>query len=110
MTRLKRSQIERYESQMYLINLLTLLLKDSTFGTRLQRRELKLRLKGAQRWLTKLQNSETDEVISVVGDVVVTKDVHIFYGKILRQWYISKSFNLELFLVNRQKANAKNWR
>lgn len=107
MTRLKRSQIERYEAQIYLIRLLTLLLKNSDFGTRLQRLELKLRLKGAQRWLVKLQNSSTDYVENSVGDVVVTKDAHLFYGKIVSSWYATKKFNIELRLVNKLKANAK---
>ena len=107
MTRLKRSQIERYEAQIYLIRLLTLLLKDADFGTRLQRLELKLRLKGAQRWLTRLQIADTDVVNDVVGDVIASKDVVKFYVSIINRWYITKRFNIELYFVNRRQANAK---
>lgn len=107
MTRLKRSQIKRYEAQIYLIRLLTLLLKDADFGTRLQRLELKLRLKGAQRWLSKLQNSTTDNVDSRVGDVVAINDVHLFYAKLVSAWYATKTFSIELYFVNRHQAKFK---
>lgn len=98
--KLKRSQIKKFELQTELIKLFQLMLKDKNFGTSEQRLHIKLRLKGAQRWLAKMQLSEKDYIFGTVGDVVADDKVISHFLECIKCWYSTGSFDLLPYMID----------